>query len=88
MYKHLAIGMAFLQSVSFHSFASDTTYRKHPWLMSGSAGYTINKAFGSVMDNEAEINAMSGIKNARQKNWGGFELKAGFQKQIGRFFYL
>lgn len=45
MYKHLIIG-AVLLSVSARGLASDTTYRKHPWLMSGSAGYTMNKAFG------------------------------------------
>jgi len=56
--------------------------------MSGSAGYTINKAFGSVMDNEREFNAMFRITNARQKNWGGFELRAAFQKEISRLFYF
>lgn len=87
MYKHLIIG-AVLLSVSARSFASDTTYRKHPWLMFGSAGYTINKAFGGVMDNEAEFNAMSGIRNAKQKDWGGFELRAGFQSQISSLVYF
>jgi len=40
------------------------------------------------MDNEAEFNAMSGIRNARQKDQGGFELRAGFQKQISSLFTL
>jgi hypothetical protein len=72
MSKPFILWMAISLAAISHSFAGDTTYRKkNPWLISGSAGYTINRAFGTVMDNQATFNAMFGIKNAGQKNGGG-----------------
>lgn len=75
-------------SATGQSFAQDSVSHKNPWLISGSAGYTINKGFGSLLDKDKEFNAMFGIKDATQKNWGGFELKVGLQKQLNQYVYF
>jgi len=71
-----------------HARAQDTTDRKSPWYMTISAGYTSTRAGGSLVDMVQEFNRQFNIKNATQKNGGGFEINVNFQKYISNFVYL
>jgi hypothetical protein len=71
-----------------HVSASDTTYHKKPLYFSISAGYSFNRAGGSLVEMVQQLNVQFGIRNAKQKDGNGFALTLGLQKQLGEFIYF
>jgi hypothetical protein len=69
--------------LAIHScYAADTTYRKKPWFMSFSVGYTSSHAGGSLVDMVQQLDGQFGARNPYQKNGGGFAIDVLFQKQF------
>jgi|GEM_PF-1724514 len=60
----------------------------HPWYITINAGYTINRAGGSLFNLVQDLDRQYGIKNATQKNGGGFEVNVHFQRQIFDLAYI
>ena len=80
------IFLAFLSSQSV--FASDTTYRRSPWQMAISFGLSSNRANGSMADFTQTYNHEFNIRDAEQKDGGGFLFNVTVQREFANYFYV
>jgi hypothetical protein len=77
----------FCMLVTHFSFAGDTTSPKKPLFLSVSAGYASTHAAGSLVDMVQSLDRQYGIRNAYQKNGGGFAIDVLVQKQFLNLVY-
>ncbi len=79
--------LLFVAAVGRTQAQTEPTHQ-NPWYITINAGYTINKAGGSLVDMVQQLDREYGIKNATQKNGGGYEINVHFQRKISDFVYI